>query len=105
MRTLLFSFVVLFGASEGVLAQAASPPGAADPRTGAPRPSYRSAFSDYQPFRDEEVRPWKEVNKEVADNPGMGSMKHGSGSAVPGPDASKNDRKDDHKGKHHEKKH
>ncbi len=33
-----------------------------------------SAFSDYQPFQEQKSNAWKQVNKEVANNPGMGSM-------------------------------
>ena len=90
MRTLIFLFVLL-SASEAVLAQSGPRPDPAEPRAPAPRPSYQPAFSDYQPFRDEAVRSWKDVNKEVADNPGMGSMKHGSGMTMPGMEAKTGD--------------
>jgi Cu/Ag efflux protein CusF len=90
MRTLIFLFVLLSG-SQGALAQTGPRLDPADPSAPAPRPSYQPAFSDYQPFRDEPVRSWKEVNKEVADNPGMGSMKHGSGAAMPGMDSKTGD--------------
>ena len=69
-------------------------PGPADAGALAPPPKYQSAFSDYQPFREEKIGSWKDVNKEVADNPGMGSMgsmKHGPGMTMPGMDAKAGD--------------
>ncbi|MEK6242969.1 MAG: copper-binding protein [Pseudomonadota bacterium] len=90
MRTLLL-LAALLSASEWTLAQARTRPDPAKPSTTAPPPSYQSAFSDYQPFRDEKVRSWKDVNQEVADNPGMGSMKHGPGMPMPGMDAKAGD--------------
>lgn len=38
---------------------------------------YESTFSDYKPFREQGLRSWTEVNKEVADNP----MGHPMGAA------------------------
>ena len=90
MRSLLV-LVALLSASEWTLAQSRSRPDPTDTNAAAPPPSYQSTFSDYQPFRDEKVRSWKEVNKEVADNPGMGSMKHGPGMAMPGMDSKTGD--------------
>ena len=46
---------------------------------------YESSFSDYKPFREQELRSWTEVNKEVADNPmghAMGTMKGATGHAA-----------------------
>ena len=54
----------------------------ADPGAVSPATKYESAFSDYQPFREQKSDSWKQVNKEVADNPGMGSM--GSMKDMPG---------------------
>jgi Cu/Ag efflux protein CusF len=48
---------------------------------------YESAFSDYQPFQEQKGNAWKEVNREVADNPGMGSMKDVPGKTMPGMDS------------------
>ena len=56
------------------MAQSAKLPDSSDPRAKIPAVKYESAFSDYQPFREQKIRSWKEVNQEVADNPGMGSM-------------------------------
>ena len=58
-------------------AKAAEPdkaPASVESATSAPPLKLESAFSDYQPFRDEKLRSWKEANQVVADNPGMGSM-------------------------------
>ena len=90
MRSLLL-LAALLSASEPTLAQSRARPDPADPGAAAPPPSYQSTFSDYQPFRDEKVRSWKDVNKEVADNPGMGSMKHGPGMTMPGMDSKTGD--------------
>lgn len=51
-----------------------NPPVSAASATPVPRLKPDSAFSDYQPFRDEKVRSWKESNQVVADHPGMGAM-------------------------------
>lgn len=37
----------------------------ADPDAATPSPQYRPAFEGYRPFRDEKMRPWREVNDEV----------------------------------------
>jgi len=37
----------------------------ADPRAVAPSPEYASAFDGYQPFRDEKLASWREVNDEA----------------------------------------
>jgi len=90
MRSLLL-LVALLSAAEWALAQTHARTDPTEPSAAAPPPSYQSPFSDYQPFRDERVRSWKEVNKEVADNPGMGAMKHGSGMTMPGMDSKSGD--------------
>ena len=56
------------------MAQPAKMPDPADPVAAIPAVKYESAFSGYQPFREQKIRSWKEANQEVADNPGMGSM-------------------------------
>ena len=87
----LLLLVALLSASELTFAQSRARPDPANPSAAAPPPSYQSTFSDYQPFRDEKVRSWKEVNQEVADNPGMGAMKHGPGTTMPGMDSKTGD--------------
>ncbi len=72
------------------MAQSGKLPDPADPGAAAPALKYESAFSDYQPFREQESTSWKQVNKEVADNPGMASMhamKDMPGNGVPGMDS------------------
>jgi len=72
------------------MAQSGKLPDPADPGAAAPAAKYESAFSDYQPFREQEGTSWKQVNKEVADNPGMASMhsmKDMPGKVVPGMDS------------------
>ena len=56
------------------VAQSGKLPDPADPGASAPATKYESAFSDYQPFRAQARDSWKQLNKEVADSPGMGSM-------------------------------
>jgi len=36
------------------------------PDASVPAVTYRSAFEDYRPYRDQEVAPWRELNEEVA---------------------------------------
>ena len=78
-----------------VLAQPGLKP-AAEPGNVRPVAKYESSFSHYRPFREQELRSWTEVNKEVADNSmghAMGTMKgmaghsgHGTGAqGAPGP--------------------
>ena len=54
------------------MAQSSKLPDPADASAAVPAVKYESAFSDYQPFREHESTSWKQVNNEVADNPGMG---------------------------------
>ena len=71
-------------------AQSSKLPDPADPGATVPAVKYESAFSDYQPFREQESTSWKQVNKEVADNPGMASMhsmKDMPGKTMPGMDS------------------
>ena len=68
-----------------VMAQSSKLPNPADPNVASPALKYESVFSVFEPFRDEELRSWKEINQEVADNPGMGSM--GSMKGMPGMDS------------------
>ena len=70
-------------------AQSAARPDPAEAGRPAPAVEYQSVFSSYQPFREQKGNVWKEVNKEVAENPGMGpmgSMKGMSGKSMAGMD-------------------
>lgn len=74
-----------------VVAQSSNLPNPADLGAVTPALKYESAFSDYQPFREQKSNSWKQVNKEVADNPGMGSMKDMPGETMPGMDSKTTD--------------
>ena len=96
MKRVLFAItkccLALIGIATGMaaLAQSTKLPNPADPSAVVPPARYESPFSDYRPYRDQNLRSWQEVNKEVADNPGMGamgSMKHTPGMSMPGMDA------------------
>lgn len=63
-RAVLFALSALAGGA--VTAQQADDARPPDTRAEAPGVSYRSAFEDYRPFRDQELAPWREVNDEVA---------------------------------------
>ena len=68
-------------------AQSAARPDPTAAGRPAPTVEYQSVFSGYQPFREQKGNAWKEVNKEVADNPGMGpmgAMKDPSGKSIAG---------------------
>ena len=89
VRSCLAIVVLIFSATTA-LAQPTKQPNPADPEAAVSELKYESAFSDYQPFREQKSNSWKQVNKEVADNPGMGamnSMKDMSGKSMPGMDS------------------
>ena len=52
-----------------------------------PAQSPGSAFPGYQPYREQPLKPWKDANQEVADNPGMGSMPGMGGHNMAAPDS------------------
>lgn len=70
-----------------VLAQYGKASDPADPRTSIPAAKIESAFPAHQPYREPQIRPWKESNQEVADNPGMGAMSGMAGHSMPGMDS------------------
>ena len=83
--------LALFAAflSTPAFAQFQARPDPAETGRSAPAVKYQSVFSGYQPFREQEGNAWKEVNREVADNPGVGpmrSMKGMSGKGMAGVD-------------------
>lgn len=43
----------------------AAPPSAADAGARVPETKYESAFDGYQPFREQQPAPWRELNDEV----------------------------------------
>ena len=89
MRTLILLFA-LWSAAQGAVAQSISRPDPTDPAAPVPAIQPQSAFTDYQPFQEQKSNSWKQVNQEVADNPGMGSMgsmNDMSGKSMPGMDS------------------
>ncbi|MEO8008675.1 MAG: copper-binding protein [Betaproteobacteria bacterium] len=68
------ALALLMASLATAMAQTGKLPDPADPDAISPATKYESAFSDYQPFREQTRNSWKQVNKEVADGPGMGSM-------------------------------
>ena len=85
-RSCFAIFTLIIGIATAV-AQTSKLANPADPDAVAPAVKYESAFSDYQPFREQKSDSWKQVNEEVADNPGMGSMKDMAGETMPGMDS------------------
>ena len=85
--TSIAAIVSLFIGVTTALAQASKLPNPADPGAAVPPVNYESPFADYQPFQEQESNSWKQVNKEVVDNPGMGSMKDMHSKSMPGMDS------------------
>ena len=89
MRTLIL-LLALWSAAQGAVAQSNARPDPTNPAAPAPVIQPQSAFADYQPFQEQKSNSWKQVNQEVADNPGMGSMgsmKDMPGKTMPGMDS------------------
>jgi hypothetical protein len=42
-----------------------APPAAADAEARVPQTQYNSAFTGYQPFHEQKLAPWRELNDEV----------------------------------------
>ena len=73
MRSLIL-FVALLGTAQGAIAQSLPRFNPADPGVTVPVLHPQSAFTDYQPFREQKSNSWKQMNDEIAANPGMGAM-------------------------------
>jgi hypothetical protein len=56
-------------AAGAAAAQEARPPDPADSKAKVPPPAYRSAFTDYRPFVEPQVIPWRESNEQVKRKP------------------------------------
>ena len=83
-----FATLTLFMVSlASTVAQSGKLPDPADPGAASPATKYESVFSDYQPFREQTINSWKQVNKEVADSPGMDSMSGMTGETMPDMDS------------------
>ncbi len=82
-----FTTAVLAACIATAAAQSRDPLRPDDPAAAAPAINHESAFTGYQPFREELRKSWRQANREVADNPGMGSMQGMAGHSMPGMDA------------------
>ena len=85
------AIVVLMIGTATAAPQATRLPNPSDPAATVPALKYESAFSDYKPFREQKANQWKQVNNEVADNPGMGSMEDMPGKPMRGTDSNSAD--------------
>ena len=74
IRALPVAALFVASISTPLVAQSQVRPDPAEVGRPVPPLEYQSVFSGYQPFREQKGNLWKEVNKEVADNPGMGPM-------------------------------
>ena len=63
MKTLLFLAASLFAA--GAAAQSDGRRNPTDSQAPVPPVQYRSAFADYQPFREPDLADWRRVNEEM----------------------------------------
>ncbi len=86
MRCLILFFALL-GATQIAVAQSNTRPDPSDPAAPAPSIQPASAFADYKSFQEQKSNAWKQLNQEVANNPGMGAMKAMPGHTMPGMDA------------------
>ena len=79
----LIRTVVLLGAclAAATFASAAVPP-EAQPSAATPEMTYRSAFADYRPFRDEPVTDWRALNDDVAAAGGHIGIMRGTNAAA-----------------------
>lgn len=86
------ALALLAASSVIAFAQPGVKPAAAASARASAAVKYESAFSGYKPFREQELRSWKEANQEVAENPmghDAGAMKGEHGNArSPGHDMS-----------------
>ena len=70
--------ILMLLSSMTVLAQEDKHSDPADPSAVVPTVKYESAFSDYRPFQEQKVAPWKQVLDEVTGIPGaVGHAGHG----------------------------
>jgi hypothetical protein len=65
-----FAVVMLAGIAGAAHAQSAARPDPSDSQLRVPPVQYRSAFAEYQRYRDPEVRNWREANEEVKEGAG-----------------------------------
>ena len=83
------SALLLAGAA---VAQGAGGASVLDPQAKVPPVEFRSAFKDYRPFSDQELRDWRSANEEVGAAGGHAGHRPGQGagreSAKPQPETS-----------------
>ena len=65
MYKLIFVAVVLYGAGLAYSQTTDGRADPADPKAGVPPSHYRSAFADYETYRDPQVANWRDVNEAV----------------------------------------
>ena len=64
-RVILSTFLLCAGASAAAQSDSRRDP--TDAQARVPAVEYRSAFADYQTYRDPEIQGWREVNDQVRD--------------------------------------
>jgi hypothetical protein len=75
--------VVLLGACLAATASvAAAVPPQAQPAGRTPEITYRSAFADYRPFREEPISNWRALNDEVGETGGHAGIMRGTNEAA-----------------------
>jgi Cu/Ag efflux protein CusF len=74
LKSKLWLAISVASTSAAAPAQTSNPIDPADLSRPVPAMEYQSVFSGYQRFQEQKGNVWITVNKEVGDNPGMGSM-------------------------------
>ena len=74
--------IALALAAGAAAAQEARRPDPADSKAKAPPTEYRSAFTDYKPFAEQEPSGWREANEEVGAAGGHAGHRPGQGPAA-----------------------
>ena len=76
------SFVLLGACLAGATYASAAVPPEAQSSSATPQITYRSAFADYRPFREEQVRDWRALNDDVAQTGGHVGIMRGTNAAA-----------------------
>lgn len=66
MRKIVFGLLASVAAG-AAHAQSSARPDPTDPKASVPGVQYRSAFSEYQSYREPEIEKWREVNDQMKD--------------------------------------
>ncbi|MEO6024671.1 MAG: hypothetical protein ABIP64_16490 [Burkholderiales bacterium] len=72
-----FAIITLTISVATAVAQSSKLPNPADTGAAAPAVKHESAFSDYQPFREQKIRSWKEVNQSALQNSNQAEVARG----------------------------